>query len=262
MCGPLLVRSVSDDETRPVAARRRGVHGGDRGRARLHDQRPGHRAEAKAGGERRRAVEGLLLRHREPEHELVDLEAAALVQRPRGHLRGDVEAGDVGGGTLPADERRRPGGPQWDVCVLELHSCCDRTAIVTRLTATRRSSSSVWSTSHTHVVRPRWRARARAVIHSPRARLQEARVVGGAHRREPVGVHVRDRRLGGEHLRQRGVGAAVHEPEALAHAVGDREARRPPRRRRSRRPRSRGRRRGSPSSATTSPPVGGIPTGR
>ena len=27
----------------------------------------------------------------------------------------------------------------------------------------------MWSTSHTQVVRPRWRARARAVIHSPRA---------------------------------------------------------------------------------------------
>ena len=41
----------------------------------------------------------------------------------------------------------------------------------------------------------------------------------------PSGWTLRDRRLGGEHLGQRGVRAAVDEPEALAHAVGDREAR-------------------------------------
>ena len=33
-----------------------------------------------------------------------------------------------------------------------------------------------------------------------------------------------DRRLGGQHLGQRGVRPSVHEPEALPHAVGDREA--------------------------------------
>ena len=38
-------------------------------------------------------------------------------------------------------------------------------------------------------------------------------------------VDVRDRRLGGDHLGQRRVRPAVHEPEALAHAIGDREAR-------------------------------------
>ena len=50
---------------------------------------------------------------------------------------------------------------------------CGLTAIVTRLTATSRSSESVWSISQTHVVRPRCRARARAVIHSPRAALRK-----------------------------------------------------------------------------------------
>ena len=39
-----------------------------------------------------------------------------------------------------------------------------RTAIVIRTSAHRRPSSSVMSTSHTHVVRPRWRRRASAWI--------------------------------------------------------------------------------------------------
>ena len=47
------------------------------------------------------------------------------------------------------------------------------TAIVTRESATTRSSPSRWSISHTQVVRPRWRARACAVIVSPRAGLRK-----------------------------------------------------------------------------------------
>src|SRR3954453_21457826 len=68
-------------------------------------------------------------------------------------------------------------------------------------------------------------ARAGARRDPPAARgLEEAGVVGGAHRGEPLREDVLDRRLGGEHLGQRRVGAAVDEAEALAHPIGDREA--------------------------------------
>ncbi len=158
-----VARAVGQDDEPPAGpAGRRGVDRGDRRRARLHDQRPGDRVEAELRRQRRRAVERLLLRDRQAEHELVDLLDPPLGERAAGDLGGDVEARDLGRRPLPAHERRRPGRVQRDVRVLEFH--LGLTAIVTRLTATSRSSESVWSTSQTHVVRPRCRARARAVI--------------------------------------------------------------------------------------------------
>ncbi len=79
----------------------------------------------------------------------------------------------------------------------------------------------MWSTSHTHVVRPRWRARARAVIHSPRAALRKLVSLDVPIAANPSLWTLRDGRLGRDHLGQRRVGAAVHQPEALAHAIGD-----------------------------------------
>ena len=96
-----------DDEPHAVAARGGGVDARDGGRARLHDQWTGDRTQPEPRRERRRAVERLPLRDREPEHQFVDLPtAAALAQRPLGDLCGDVEAGQLGRRALPAHERR------------------------------------------------------------------------------------------------------------------------------------------------------------
>ena len=99
-----------------------------------------------------------------------------------------------------------------------------RTAIVTREMAQSLPSSSVKSTSQTQVVRPRWRTVASActlpevtgrrkvvLFDWPMATLpspDDRHVGGGRH----------------ERLGERRVGAAVHEPEGLAHAVLDRKA--------------------------------------
>ena len=59
---------------------------------------------------------------------------------------------------------RRWGTPLLAAILLAGACGCGRTATVTREVAQSRPSSSVQSTSHTHVVRPRWRRVARAWI--------------------------------------------------------------------------------------------------
>ena len=90
-----------------------------------------------------------------------------------------------------------------------------RTAIVTRVIAQRRCSSSVHSTSHSHVVRPRWIGRAVAWIVPFSDRAQEARVVRQPHRLHALLPHADERSDRGERLGDRRVDAPVHEPERL-----------------------------------------------
>ena len=224
MCGPLLVRSVRTTSRVPSPPAAAAWTRGDRGRARLHDQRPGDGAEAEAGGERRRAVERLLLRHREargrarrssnpPRSSSARAVTCAATSRletsaagPCQRTNGDDQAAFSGmyafsNFILGRHRDRHPADRDEPVLAVG----------VVDLPDPRRAA-------------PVARAGARRDPLAARG-LQEARVVGDPHRREPVLVDVRDRRLGGEHLGQRRVGAAVHEPEALAHAVGDREAR-------------------------------------
>ena len=154
----------------------------------------------------------LLLGEREPHHGLVarerqpdDLADAELDAAVHDHLVRAREVGDELADVVDRDHGRR-------------------TASVTREIAHRRPSSSVNSTSQIQVVRPRWRGvpsactrplvtgrRKVVLLDWPTAKLPS----------RPDGDHRRPRR---HRLRQRGVGAAVHQPHRLLHAPLGREA--------------------------------------
>ena len=109
------------------------------------------------------------------------------------------------------------------------HVIGSRTAIVTREVAHSLPSSLRISTSHSHVVRPRWNARGLGVHRARAHRPQEARVVRHPERHlaqleHAVGGTPRRERLG-----DRGVHTAVHDPHRLAHAgrTGSRAVRTP-----------------------------------
>ena len=122
-------------------------------------------------------------------------------------------------GASPGASSGRPGGHP-----------ASRTAIVMRTSAHRRSSSSVISTSQTHVVRPLWRRRATAwIVPSTigRRKLVWLESPWAVRPSSWTANHVRHR---GHRLGDRGEDAAVHEAGRLAQLVADRDlARGPPR---------------------------------
>ena len=89
------------------------------------------------------------------------------------------------------------------------------TAIVTRLTAQTRPSSSLRSTSQIHVVRPRWRGPRLRVDRAAADRAQERGVVRHPEPDHAVGEDAERRPVGGERLRDRRVDAAVDDPGRL-----------------------------------------------
>ncbi len=94
------------------------------------------------------------------------------------------------------------------------------TAIVIRTSEQRRCSSSVISTSQTHVVRPRWRARATAWIVPPRIGRRNDVWLERPWADVAVGLHGRPCAHRGDRLGDRREDAAVHEAGGLLDVVG------------------------------------------
>ena len=111
-----------DDEARAPAVRRCPVDARDRGRARLSEHRAARVTEPEPGRERRRAVERLLLRDGDSQHDLGHrpLDAGAC-ERVARDLEREVEARDVGRRPLPAHERARPRRAHRNPHVFESH---------------------------------------------------------------------------------------------------------------------------------------------
>ena len=114
-----------------------------------------------------------------------------------------------------------PRGPPYGIDDPD-HVRSGRTAIVTRLTAQSRPSSSVSSTSQTQVVRPRWTRRAMAWIVPSRIERRKVEWFDMPRPMLPSGKTPTFVPNGGECLRDRRVDAAVHEPDRLQQVLAHR----------------------------------------